>query len=231
VKRALVTGGTRGIGLAVCRELFKRGYVVTALYSSNEEDAKAARKALPSAAFLRVDVSDEEAIKKVVSDMGSIDVLVNNAGVSLIKQVQDTSLAEWNSLFAVNVGGVFLCCKHVAKKMISAQRGAIVNISSVWGEVGASCESAYSASKGAVIAFTKALSKELAPSHITVNCITPGVIDTRMNGCFSSEEKAAIIEEIPLGRMGTAEEVARAVCDLAENDYITGQVLGVNGGY
>ena len=115
--------------------------------------------------------------------------------------------------------------------MISAQKGAIVNVSSVWGQTGGSCESAYSASKGAVIAFTKALAKELAPSGISVNCVAPGAIDTRMNECYSAEEKAALAEEIPMGRLGSAEEVARAVLFLAESEYLTGQILGVNGGF
>ena len=176
-------------------------------------------------------MSDERAVEGVFSALPRVDALVNNAGVALIRQVQDTTAAEWDEVFAVNVKGTFLCCRAAAKKMISAQKGAIVNVSSVWGQTGGSCESAYSASKGAVIAFTKALAKELAPSGISVNCVAPGAIDTRMNECYSAEEKAALAEEIPMGRLGSAEEVARAVLFLAESEYLTGQILGVNGGF
>ena len=163
--------------------------------------------------------------------MSQIDLLVNNAGISLYKQVQDIAAREWDEVFSVNAKGAFLCCKHAVKKMIARQSGAIVNISSVWGQTGGSCESAYSASKGALIAFTKALAKELAPSCITVNCVCPGVIETQMNARFSQAELSALREEIPLGRLGTGEEVAAAVLFLAENRYVTGQILGVNGGF
>lgn len=231
MKTALVTGGTRGIGFAVCRKLAGKGYCVTATYANNEQDAEMAKAALPDVCFRKADVSDEEAVKKIISDLPTIDLLVNNAGISLYKQVQDTTADEWKHLFAVNVEGTFYFSKHVAEKMISVQKGAIVNIASVWGQTGASCESAYSASKGAIIAFTKALAKELAPSGITVNCVCPGVIDTVMNARFSKEEISALCEEIPLNRLGTCEEVADAVAFLAENFYVTGQILGVNGGF
>ena len=231
MKRAVVTGGTRGIGLAVCRAFRDAGYAVTALYSRGEEDAARARELLPDVEFIRADVSDERAVEGVISALPRVDALVTNAGVALIRQVQDTTAAEWDEVFAVNAKGTFLCCRAAAKKMISAQKGAIVNVSSVWGQTGGSCESAYSASKGAVIAFTKALAKELAPSGISVNCVAPGAIDTRMNECYSAEEKAALAEEIPMGRLGSAEEVARAVLFLAESEYLTGQILGVNGGF
>ncbi len=228
--RALVTGGTRGIGLSVCRLLSERGERVTALYHADEAAADLARKALPSVEFLRADVSDEGTVREIFSRISSLDHLVNNAGISHFAQVQDTSLADWNRVMAVNAGGVFLCCKYAVKKMLE-RGGAIVNVSSVWGETGGSCESAYSASKGAVIAFTKALARELALSSITVNCVSPGVIDTAMNARFSEEERRALKEEIPLGRFGTSEEVARAVLFLLDNRYVTGQVLGINGGF
>ncbi len=228
--RALVTGGTRGIGLAVCRLLSERGDSVIALYSSDEAAAARARAELPAVEFLRADVSDEGAVREVFSRFSSLDYLVNNAGVALYRQVQDTTFSEWEKVMNVNAGGTFLCSKYAVKKMLG-RGGAIVNISSVWGVEGGSCESAYSASKGAVIAFTKALARELAPSDITVNCVAPGVIDTEMNAHLSAEERKALSEEIPLGRFGTAEEVARAVLFLLENRYITGQVLGVDGGF
>ena len=230
MKRALVTGGTRGIGFEVCRLLLERGYRVTALYSKDEESAKAAEARLKGVSFLRADVSKQEDIKRVFEEIPSLDLLVNNAGIELYKLAQDTSFEEWQRVMDVNAGGAFLCAKHAVKKMLD-KGGAIVNVSSVWGQTGGSMESVYSASKGAIIAFTKALAKELAPMNITVNCVAPGAIDTDMMKRFSDEEKRALCEEIPLGRLGTPQEVAEAVLFLAENRYVTGQVLGVNGGF
>lgn len=230
MKRALVTGGTRGIGLETCRLLAENSYFVTALYSRGEENARRARELLPQVEFVRADVADEGAVQAVFEGISSLDLLVNNAGVALFSQVQDTSKAAWERVMDVNAGGVFLCCKHAVKKMLE-RGGAIVNVSSVWGQTGGSCESAYSASKGAVIAFTKALAKELAPMRITVNCVCPGAIDTEMNARLSREELRALCDEIPLGRLGDAKEVARAVLFLAENGYITGETLNVNGGF
>ena len=230
MKRALVTGGTRGIGFEVCRLLLERGYRVTALYSKDEKSAEEARERLKGVCFLRADVSKEEEIERVFKDIPSLDLLVNNAGVELYKLAQDTTFEEWQRVMDVNAGGVFLCAKHAVKKMLD-KGGAIVNISSVWGQTGGSMESVYSASKGAIIAFTKALAKELAPMNITVNCVAPGAIDTDMMKRFNDEEKKALCEEIPLGRLGTPQEVAQAVLFLAESRYVTGQVLAVNGGF
>lgn len=230
MKYALVTGGTRGIGLAIVKALLEKDYAVTALYSSDEAAADAARTQAAGASFVRADVAREEDVKTVLQGFSRLDLLVNNAGVSLYKQVQDTTFEEWRRVTDINAGGAFLCAKHAVKKMLE-RGGSIVNVSSVWGEAGASMESVYSASKGAVIAFTKALAKELAPSAITVNCVCPGVIDTAMNGHLSAEERTALCEEIPMGRFGTCEEVAAAVVFLAEHRYITGQVLSVNGGF
>ena len=151
--------------------------------------------------------------------------------MALFRQIQDTTAAEWDRLFAVNVRGAFLCAREAAKGMISRKSGLIVNISSVWGEEGGSCESAYSASKAALIGFTKALAKELGPSGIRVNCVSPGVIDTRMNARLSPEEMRALCDEIPLGRTGTGREVAKAVVALYENGYITGADIPVTGGF
>ncbi|MDE6059550.1 MAG: SDR family oxidoreductase [Clostridia bacterium] len=229
MKRALVSGGTRGIGLAVCKLLIKDGYAVTALYSKGE-GLEEAKKQLPEVEFLQADVSDENAVKAVFEKIPRLDLLVNNAGVSLYKQVQDTTLSDYRRVMDINIGGAFLCVKYAVKKMLE-NGGAIVNISSVWGQAGGSCESVYSASKGAVDGFTKALAKELAPSGITVNCVSPGVIDTRMNAHLKKEDRAALCEEIPLGRFGTPEEVAEAVLFLAKAKYITGQILAVNGGF
>lgn len=230
MKRAIVTGGTRGIGLAVCELLLERGYAVTALYSNDEAAARAASERCAGLQTLRADVSCEEAVAAVFAQFPSLDLLVNNAGVSLFKQIQDTTAQEWRRMTDVNAGGAFFCTKHAVKKMLE-RGGAIVNVSSVWGEAGASCESVYSASKGAMIAFTKAAAKELAPSGITVNCVCPGVIDTAMNARLNADERAALCEEIPLGRFGTSEEVASAIVFLAEHRYITGQTLSVNGGF
>ena len=230
MKRAIVTGGTRGIGLAVVRLLIKRGYHVRALYARDELSAKNARELVPEAEFMKADVSKEDDVLRAFSDFPALDLLVNNAGVALWRQVQDTTKEEWERVMNVNAGGTFLCCKHAVRRMLEGG-GAIVNVSSVWGSVGGSCESAYSASKGAIISLTKALAKELAPSKITVNCICPGVIDTAMNGHLSDAEKRALAQEISLGRFGTPEEVASAVLFLAEHPYITGQILGVDGGF
>ncbi len=231
MKYALITGGTRGVGLAAAERFVRAGFCVTALYSRAEEDAERARAQLPAVSFVRADVSKEEEVRGVFGRLPALDVLVNNAGVSLFSQVQDTSWEAWERVMAVNAGGVFLCSKYGVKKLLERGEGAIVNVSSVWGETGGSCESAYSASKGAVIAFSKALAKELAPSHITVNCISPGVIDTRMNARLSEEERKALEEEIPLGRFGTAEEVAELIYRISQQKYLTGQDIALNGGY
>ena len=159
-----------------------------------------------------------------------LDQPLLSPGVSHFAQVQDISQAEYRRVMDINVGGTFLCSKHAVKKMLDGG-GAIVTVSSVWGETGGSCESVYSASKGAVIAFTKALAKELAPSKITVNCVSPGVVETKMNARLLEEERVELMEEIPLGRFATPEEVAQAIIFLAEQSYVTGQVLGVNGGF
>lgn len=231
MKTAVITGGTKGIGLALCEAFFNAGYVVWACYSKDEKAAKKAKKLLPYVNFVKCDVSDEKQVESFFSSLNRIDVLVNNAGISLIAQIQDTSLADWNKLFSVNVTGTFLCSREAAKYMISETRGCIINISSVWGEVGASCEVAYSASKAAVIGFTKALAKEVGYSSVRVNCITPGVIDTSMNDHLSEEEKEELEEEIPALRFGTGEDIAKAALFLSENEYINGAILPVNGGF
>lgn len=230
MKRALVTGGTRGIGLEIVKLFFERGYSVTAAYSEHEEDAARARALLPSVRFLQADVSREEEAAALIGSLPSLDVLVCNAGISHFGQVQDISFGDYRRVTDVNFGGVLFCCKYAVKKMLS-KGGSVVNVTSVWGDTGGSCESLYSATKGAVAAFSKALAKELAPSKITVNCVSPGVVDTRMNARLSEEECEALQAEIPLGRFARPEEIARAVLFLAEHPYITGQTLAVNGGF
>lgn len=228
-KTAIVTGGVRGIGKAISLCLKERGYKVYALYSKDEQSAAELQK--QGVLCVRADVRREEEIVAFFSVLKHADVLVNNAGISHTAQLQDTTAAALDDLYAVNLRGAFLCAREAAKKMLSQHDGLIVNVSSVWGEIGGSCESAYSAMKGGLIALTKALAKELGYSGIRVNCISPGVIDTAMNAHYSAEEKAALVDEIPLGRMGLPEDVARAVLSLIDNEYITGADIAVNGGF
>ena len=229
MKTVLVTGGVRGIGLSIAQAFQKKGYRVCVTYSKDEQSAERAR-AIGLEAYLS-DVSSENVVKSLFEKIGGVDVLVNNAGVALFKQVQDVTAEEFDRLFAVNVKGAFLCVKHAVPFMLSKQSGLIVNISSVWGEIGGSCESVYSASKGALIAFTKALANELGYSGIRVNTVSPGVIDTAMNARLSKDELLSVQETIPMGRLGSGEDVARAVVYLEENDYVTGIDLPVNGGF
>ncbi len=239
VKTALITGGTKGIGKAIALAFLERGYEVVLNYCHDERSALATQEEFNMLGYcpvlLRADVSDEAQVRAMFKEFFSIyeslDVLVNNAGISLIKVIQDTKSVDWDKIFAVNVKGTYLCCREVADKMIFAGGGAIVNIASIWGEVGASCEVAYSATKGAVIAFTKALAKELAPSLVRVNCVSPGVIDTEMNAHLSVGETEELISSIPVGRIGTPADVAEACVFLAESSYITGEVLSVGGGF
>ena len=228
-KTAVVTGGVRGIGRAIAAALKQEGYRVYALYSKDEESAAQAQK--EGIICVRADVREEAEITAFFSVLKRVDVLVNNAGVSYAAQIQDTSAELFDEIYAVNVRGAFLCAREAAKKMIPQKSGSIVNISSVWGEVGGSCESAYSASKGALLAFTKALAKELGYSGIRVNSVSPGVIDTAMNARYSKEELSALKEEIPVGRLGLASDVAAAVLALLRNEYITGADIPVNGGF
>ena len=239
MKTALVTGGTKGIGKAVALAFLQQGYEVVINYNSNEETALATQEEFNIQGYcpilLRADVSDELQVKAMFREFFGIydrlDVLVNNAGISLIRVIQDTTPADWDNIFGVNVKGVYHCCRAVADKMIGCGGGSIINIASIWGEVGASCEAAYSASKGAVIAFTKALAKELAPSKVRVHCVSPGVIDTGMNSHLTDTEMEQLIDSIPAGRIGYPEDVAKACLYLAEADYVTGEVLSVGGGF
>ncbi len=239
MKTALITGGTKGIGKAVALAFLQRGYEVILNYHSDQQTALETQEEFNMLGYcpilLRADVSDELQVKNMFRDFFSIydrlDVLVNNAGISKIKVIQDTTVADWNKIFDVNVKSTFLCCREVTNRMVAAGGGSIINISSIWGEVGASCEVAYSASKGAVIAFTKALAKELAPSNVRVNCVSPGVIDTDMNAHLTGAETEELMESIPVGRIGSPSDVGEAVAFMAENGYITGEVLSVGGGF
>ena len=229
MKTVLVTGGVRGIGASIALAFLKKGYRVCAAYSKDEESAK--KISAQGVETYRADVSTESDVKALFAKIGKVDVLVNNAGISLIKQIQDVTYEEYDRLMKINVGGAFLCSREAAKGMIDIQNGLIINVSSVWGEVGGSCESVYSASKAALIGFTKALAKELGWSGIRVNSSSPGVINTPMNAHFSSEELQALKDEIPMGRLGTGDDVARAALYLEENEYVTGVDIPVNGGF
>ena len=229
MKTVLVTGGVRGIGKSIALQFHKKGYRVCVTYSRDEDSAR--EVAALGIETYRADVSKEDEVVALFQKIGMVDVLVNNAGVSLVKQIQDVTYDEYNALMSVNMGGAFLCTREASKGMIDKQSGLIVNISSVWGEVGGSCESVYSASKAALLGFTKALAKELGWSGIRVNSVSPGVIATRMNEHFTAEDMQALKEEIPMGRIGTGEDVAKAVLYLEENDYVTGIDLPVNGGF
>ncbi len=228
-KSILITGGTRGIGKAISLLFLQNGYRVYATYKSDEAAAQA-MQALGIQTF-KTDVSNEQEVLKLFQQIGGVDVLVNNAGISLIKQIQDVSYAEFQQVISTNLGGAFLCSREAAKSMISSRYGVIINVSSVWGEVGASCESVYAASKAGLIGLTKSLAKELGWSGIRVNSVSPGVIDTQMNAHFSKEDMQALVDEIPAGRLGQGEDVAKAVLYLVENDYVTGVNLSVNGGF
>ena len=239
MKTVLITGGTKGIGKAIALEFLQQGYEVILNYCHDEDSAISTQDEFNMLGYcpvlIRADVSDEWQVKEMFREVyriyGKIDVLVNNAGISLVRVIQDTSLDDWERVMGVNLRGVFLCCREVTPSMVCNGGGSIINVSSIWGEVGASCETVYSASKGAVIAFTKALAKELAPSFVRVNCVSPGVIDTQMNSHLSEGEMQELISQIPLGRLGTGEDVAKACLYLAENGYVTGEVLSVGGGF
>ena len=229
MKTVLITGGVRGIGKGIALAFQKKGYRVCVTYSKDEKSAEA-MKTLGFEVF-QSNVAVEEEVLSLFQKIGKVDILINNAGVALVKQIQDISYAEYERLMSVNLGGAFLCTREAVKGMIPQKSGLIVNISSVWGEVGGSCESVYSASKAGLIGFTKALAKELGYSGIRVNSVSPGMIDTAMNAHFTAEDIETIKEEIPMGKIGAVEDVARAVVYLEENDYVTGINLPVNGGF
>ncbi len=220
MKKVLITGGATGIGKAAALLFKEKGYAVYITYNKTVPD-------FDGIDVVKCNLSSLSDIDNLFNKVKDIDVLVNNAGVSLIKMINDITAEDYESVMNVNARAVYFCSKLAAMQMIKKHSGAIINISSMWGEVGASCETLYSMSKAGVIGLTKALAKELAPSGITVNCVSPGIIDTRMNHIFSKEELA---EEVPLERLGSADEVAAAILFLAENSYITGQNLSVNGG-
>ena len=231
MKKALVTGGAGGIGQAVCRKLAQDGYFVYVNYSKSREKAEKLAGEICGEA-VGFDVSDISAMRGIAENIGNIDLLVNNAGISEINLFDKVSDERVNEILGINLMGTLNCSRVFLPEMIRKKSGCIINISSMWGQCGASCEVDYSASKAGVIGFTKALAKETAPSGIRVNCVAPGFIMTEMNRNFSDEDLRLILEDIPLGIFGKPEHIADAVSFLASEkaEYITGQILAVNGG-
>lgn len=238
---ALITGASRGIGRETALLLAEQGYRLVLNYHQSEADALSLAGQLTAQGgevmTCCVDVADDAQVACMVriaeARFGGIDVLVCNAGVAQQGLFTETTPDQWRALQAVHVDGAYHCCRHVLPGMIRRQAGSIVLVSSIWGLVGASCEVAYSTAKAALIGMTKALAKEMGPSHIRVNCVAPGVIDTRMNAGLSDAERAALADETPLGRLGTPREAAQAIAFLCGEQaaFITGQVLSPNGGF
>ena len=240
-KTVIVTGSSKGIGAATAILFAQKGYNVVINYNESYESADILCRSLISNGYsvmtqkanvankLEVDLMVKETLYK----FGRIDVMVNNAGIAYQGLITDTDEIDFDRIIDVDLKGVFNCCKSVTPVMVNQKFGRIINISSMWGQVGASCEVAYSAAKAGVIGLTKALAKELAPSGITVNAVSPGLIETNMNSNLSVEELNDFVNEIPISRIGNADEIASAIYFLASEDaeYITGQVLGINGGY
>ena len=238
MKVVFISGGSRGIGAAAAELFCENGYFSVVGYCENEVAAQQLVLQLTqrgyAAAAVRCDVRSEAQVQQAVAfaaAQGELAAVINSAGISHFAQIQDESAADMDEVFAVNTRGSMLVCREAAKHMLQNHSGSIINISSMWGMVGASCESVYSASKAAVIGFTKALAKELAASGITVNCIAPGVIDTDMNRVLGQQTLDALAQETPVGRIGTPREVAQAALYLASASFVTGQVLAVDGGF
>lgn len=239
-KTAIITGGATGIGAAVSSLLCREGYNVVIGYNKSEQAAQTLQSKLSSlgeVSICKVDVSYSESIDNLINftldKYGRIDLLVNNAGIAQQKLFTDISNSDWDTMISTNLSGQFYCCRAVIPTLVSQKSGCIINISSMWGIVGASCEAHYSAAKAGVIGLTKSLAKELGPSNIRVNCVAPGVIKTDMLKSFTEEDLKELAYETPLMRLGTPEDVANAVVFLASEkaSFITGQTLSVDGGF
>ena len=226
----VITGGSRGIGAEAVRQFAARGDRVYFLYEK-AHDSAAAVAAETGATAICCDVADGQAVRDAFDRIPDVDVLICNAGIVHYGLMSQITEDQWDRLFAVNVKGIYHCVNAAVPYFLKKQAGAIITVSSMWGQVGASCEAAYSAAKGAVIALTKALAQELGPSGIRVNCVAPGVILTDMCASVSPETMEALKEQTPIGRNGTAEDVANAMLYLADAQFVTGQVLPVNGGF
>ena len=229
MKTVVITGGSRGIGAAAVAAFAQRGDRVYFLYEKEHEKAQSLAQRTGATAIC-CDVADGDAVKTAFSQIPEVDVLVCNAGICNYGLMSQTTEEEWDRIFAVNVKGIYHCINAATPAFLQKQQGSIITVSSMWGQVGASCEVAYSATKGAVIAMTKALAQELGPSGIRCNCIAPGVITTDMCKDVAPETMAELAEESCIGRNGTPEDVASAMLYLADAPFVTGQVLGVNGG-
>ena len=230
MQTVLITGGSRGIGAAAVELFAARGDRVFFLYEKEHEAAKAVAEKTGATAIC-CDVADGEAVKAAFSQAGDVDILICNAGTMWFGLLSMMTEKEWDRIFDVNVKGIYHCVNAAVPGFLKKQKGCVITVSSMWGQVGASCEAANSATKGAVIALTKALAKELGPSGVRVNCVAPGVILTDMCANVDPEVLAEMAEEAPVGRNGTAMDVAKAFVYLADADFVTGQVLPVNGGY
>lgn len=241
VKTAMITGASGGIGSAVARLLAQSGYDLALHYCKNRQGAESARDFTQlqgqNALCLQAEISDREQafrlFERAQAELGFVSALINCAGIAQQKLFCEITDADYNAMLGINLGGVFHCCQAVLPEMIRRKQGKIINISSIWGVHGASCEVHYSAAKAAVIGLTKALAKELAPSNIQVNCIAPGVIETPMHDALPEETKQLLLAQSPAGRLGTGQDVAALARFLAspESDFITGQVIGVDGGF
>lgn len=239
MKTAIITGGAKGIGRAIVEKLANEGYNIVLNYFHSEGQAKEIKRQLSSKGcnieIYGADVSKREEAKNLVKftkdTYGTIDVLINNAGIDQWKLFCDITDEDWNYVISNNLTSAFYMSQEVLKEMISNKKGCIINISSIWGITGASCEVAYSVSKAGMDGLTKSLAKELAPSNIRVNSIAPGIIDTDMNKGFNKEEIDEINKQIPLGRMGKPEDIAKCVNWLIEDNYTTGQIISPNGGW
>lgn len=239
MKTVIVTGGSRGIGAAIVKLLAKNGYQVILNYNHSEEAAKQIKQQLAleniSIEIFKADVSKREEVKELIKftldRYKNIDVLINNAGIDQIKPFMDITDEDWNTMMQVNLNSVFYCTQEALENMIHNKKGCIINISSIWGSTGASCEVHYSASKAAIDGMTKALAKELGLSNIRVNAIAPGLVNTEMNKDLTAEELEELKNEIPLGRIAEPEEIVNSVKWLIEDEYISGQIISVNGGW
>ena len=235
-KVALITGASGGLGDKIARTLHAQGATLALTDRSAERMEKLKEELGSNVECFVADLGDSEAINQLVKDVeakfGRIDILVNNAGIAWFGLLTDMTDEDWSSLLQTNLSSVFYCCRAAIPHMVSVKCGRIINISSMWGTAGASCEAAYSATKSGIHGLTKALAKELAPSNIQVNAIACGVIDTEMNARLNEEERAALAEEIPSGRFSSPEEVAELVLLLCSSpSYMTGQIIGMDGGF
>ena len=235
MKVAIVTGAAKGIGRSIAEELSRQGIKVIANYNTSEKQAKELNEKNPEIDIFQADISKREEVKKIVeytiNEYGKIDILVNNAGIAETKLFTDVTDEDWNKIINNNLYSTFCMTQEVLPNMIHNKIGCIINISSVWGIVGSSCESIYSISKAGIDAMTKSLAKELGPSNIRVNSIAPGFIDTDMNKNYSKEDIESIEEEIPLGKIGDTASISKCVNWLVNDDYTTGQVISINGGW